>query len=49
VSKNTDGVDRKLNVAITRAREHFIMVGNADLLKKSLDYANLINYAVSKA
>ena len=48
VSKNTDGVDRKLNVAITRAREHFIMVGNADLLKKSPDYANLINYAVSK-
>lgn len=49
VSKNTDGVDRKLNVAITRAREHFIMVGNADLLKKSPDYANLINYAVSMA
>ena len=49
VSKNTDGVDRKLNVAITRAREHFIMVGNADLLKRSQDYANLINYAVSMA
>ena len=47
VSKNTDGVDRKLNVAITRAREHFIMVGNADLLKKSPDYANLIEYAAS--
>lgn len=49
VSKNTDGVDRKLNVAITRAREHFIMVGNAELLKKSTDYANLIDYASSKA
>ena len=47
VSKNTDGVDRKLNVAITRAREHFIMVGNAGLLKKSPDYANLISYAAS--
>jgi DNA replication ATP-dependent helicase Dna2 len=49
VSKNTDGVDRKLNVAITRAREHFIMVGNAELLKKSPDYANLISYAASMA
>lgn len=49
VSKNTEGVDRKLNVAITRAREHFIMVGNAELLKKSTDYANLIEYAASKA
>jgi len=47
VSKNTEGVDRKLNVAITRAREHFIMVGNAELLKKSPDYANLITYAAS--
>ena len=49
VSKNTEGVDRKLNVAITRAREHFIMVGNAELLKKSPDYANLISYAASMA
>ena len=49
VSKNTDGVDRKLNVAITRAREHFIMVGNTELLKKSPDYANLISYAASMA
>ena len=49
VSKNTDGVDRKLNVAITRAREHFIMVGNAELLQKSPDYANLIAYSTSMA
>ena len=49
VSKNTEGVDRKLNVAITRAREHFIMVGNTELLKKSPDYANLITYASSMA
>jgi hypothetical protein len=29
--------------------EHFIMVGNAELLKKSPDYANLISYAASMA
>jgi DNA replication ATP-dependent helicase Dna2 len=42
---NKEGVDRKLNVAITRARDHFIMVGNPDLLKKSVHYAALIHYA----
>lgn len=44
-SMNKEGVDRKLNVAITRARDHFIMVGNPDLLKKSVHYAALIHYA----
>lgn len=45
ISKNRDGVDRKLNVAITRAKSHFIMVGNPDLLKKSTHYFSLMKYA----
>jgi len=45
ISKNREGVDRKLNVAITRARSHFIMVGNPDLLKKSMHYFSLMKYA----
>lgn len=37
-------LDRKLNVAITRAREQFILVGNLDLLRNSLPYADFIDY-----
>lgn len=41
---DTDGtvVDRKLNVALTRARESMILVGNAQLLKHDELFASLI-------
>ena len=42
VSENTEGVDRKLNVALTRAREQFILVGDGQTLAGSRGYAQLI-------
>lgn len=35
-------IDRKLNVAMTRAREHLVMVGNAPLLCRNAVFAKLI-------
>jgi DNA replication ATP-dependent helicase Dna2 len=43
VSENLEGVDRKLNVAITRAREQFILVGDGQTLAGSPGYARLID------
>lgn len=37
-------VDRKLNVAITRARKQFFMTGNPKLLERSPSYSQLIEY-----
>lgn len=35
-------IDRKLNVAMTRARSHLVLVGNAPLLQRNLTFARLI-------
>ena len=47
---DTEGelVDRKLNVAITRARQQFILVGNLSLLDTCKPYHDLIHYILSQ-
>ena len=37
-------IDRKLNVAMTRAEEHLLLVGNAPLLRSDLTFSRLIDY-----
>jgi len=43
---DSDGstIDRKLNVALTRARSHNIVIGNGDLLSGDLIYAKLTDF-----
>ncbi len=41
-------IDRKLNVAITRAREHLIILGSQSILKQSPIHCKLINYIKNK-
>lgn len=41
-------VDRKLNVAMTRAKEHLIIVGNAALLSNITTFKNLIDYCTKQ-
>lgn len=43
-SLSEEGVDRKLNVALTRAREQLIILGNPDLLKYQDTYFELIRF-----
>ena len=38
-------IDRKLNVAMTRARKHLVMVGYARLLMRDVTFRRLIEYA----
>ena len=45
VSLSSEGVDRKLNVAITRAREQFILLGDKSVLTKN----NLYNYLIQES
>ena len=42
VSMSEEGVDRKLNVALTRARKHLVVLGNRELLMSNSIYADLI-------
>lgn len=42
ISLSDDGVDRKLNVALTRAREHVVLLGNAELLAQNAVYKALV-------
>lgn len=44
VSESGEGVDRKLNVALTRARKHLVIVGNPEILKENQVYRKLIEY-----
>lgn len=42
VSLSDDGVDRKLNVALTRARQQLVILGNPKILEQNEIYGNLI-------
>ena len=44
VSASGEGVDRKLNVALTRARKHLILVGNPKILNENNVYRDLIEF-----
>ena len=48
VSLSEEGVDRKLNVALTRAREQVILLGNKDLLCQNEVYRQLIAHCEAK-
>ena len=41
-------IDRKLNVAITRARKQMIMTGNVQILSRNLIFRELINFCKEK-
>ena len=45
ISMNEEGIDRKLNVALTRARKQLIILGNKQILDKNDLYAKLIQKA----
>ncbi len=44
ISTSTEGVDRKLNVALTRAKEQVIILGNEDILNNNPVYKALIQF-----
>ncbi len=47
VSLSDEGVDRKLNVALTRAKEQIVMIGNEDVLSQNQLYRTLIAHCKS--
>ena len=42
ISRSEEGVDRKLNVALTRAREHVVVLGNPEFLAADPTYRELM-------
>ena len=44
-----EGVDRKLNVALTRAREQIVVLGNRELLSRHEVYRKLLDYCEEEA
>jgi len=46
--ENGQIIDRKLNVALTRAKEHNIIVGNPNLLNRNKVFRHLINWIEDK-
>ncbi|MEY4904990.1 MAG: hypothetical protein RLZZ292_2805, partial [Bacteroidota bacterium] len=49
VSASEEGIDRKLNVALTRARQHLIIVGNPKILEQNETYKKLMVWAKGEA
>ena len=45
IDSNGNIVDRKLNVAMTRAQEHLLLVGNPQLLSRNLTFSRLMQFA----
>lgn len=47
-SQDEPPIDRKLNVALTRARQHLILVGNKETLQEDSSYAALLDYLAER-
>jgi DNA replication ATP-dependent helicase Dna2 len=47
-SLSEEGIDRKLNVALTRAREHLVVLGNESLLRGQKAYHQLLDFLQSR-
>jgi len=46
INLSDEGVDRKLNVALTRAKEHLIILGTLEVIATKPIYARLIENCV---